>query len=86
MYEDRDYREMSNFGPPFLSHSNGFTEALSMLVALPLEVRDLEVVKCLNEREYEGYRRGEENGLPTYVTWTRGGGWRRGDLVVEEDE
>ncbi|KAF2167275.1 hypothetical protein M409DRAFT_22702 [Zasmidium cellare ATCC 36951] len=66
------------------SHSDGFTEALSMLVALPLEVSDMEVVRCLSEEEYDSYRMGEDHGLRTYVTWTRAGGWGKGNLRASD--
>lgn len=79
---DAERREGSSGISDLLNHTQGFGEALSMLVALPLEIADLEVVRCVDENEYDKYRMGKVQDLPKYVTWTRAGGWRNGDIIT----
>ncbi|KAK4493973.1 hypothetical protein PRZ48_015159 [Zasmidium cellare] len=83
--QDSEVGEESDDVPRIPSHSTGFADVLSMFIAPPLEVSDIEVVRCVSDEEYEGYRMGEKHGLPTYLTWSRTGGWRKGTLVGLRD-
>lgn len=78
---DDECRKGSSGIGDLVNHTQGFWEALSMLVALPLEIVDLQVSRCVSDEQYDEYRLGKVQDLPTYVTWTRSGGWQNGDII-----